>query len=201
MFSGIVETTTKIREWKSMGSGYRLQLERPPTFDDLKIGDSICCDGVCLTLESTTIESMDFFVGQETLQITDWLKRLSGAKQMNVERSLRLSDRIHGHLVTGHVDGIATVTAIKKDKDFCWLRVKLPPTARAQFWKKGSLTLNGVSLTVNEVLASEAEVYLIPETLQRTNLVELDVGSQINFETDYLAKAILRQQELASESN
>src|SRR5690606_10888116 len=112
-----------------------------------------------------------YTAGLETLRVTGWSESLKG-QSLNLERSLKLGDRVHGHLVLGHVDGRATVVEVQDEGSFRILEVALPEGYEAYIWKKGSITLNGVSLTINEVTGSKLQVGLIPETLERTNLTE-----------------------------
>lgn len=197
MFSGIVEATSPIEKTEAMNHATRIFMRKPREFNDMKIGDSIAVDGVCLTLETQSSEEMSFTVAAETLKVLRWNHQSWQGRVMNLERSLRFGDRIHGHLVTGHVDSLGEVTTSQALGDSWILRVKIDGSLLALVWKKGSITLNGVSLTVNEIEkttegAAVVEVCLIPETLKRTNLGLLTPGNWINVEPDYMAKAMLR---------
>jgi riboflavin synthase len=195
MFSGIVEVVKPIRKATEAAGVIRVEIERPQSFDDIKQGDSIATDGVCLTVESFNESSMTFALAPETLRVLNW-KTSSAAdligRQVNLERSLRFGDRIHGHLVTGHVDSLGVVTKSQSEGESLFLDIELQPSVLPYVWKKGSITLNGVSLTVNEVRAHHVSVCLIPETLKRTNLGSLKVGDSVNVEPDYMARAVLR---------
>jgi riboflavin synthase len=195
MFSGIVETTSSISRIEKNGSVYQVYLQRPSSFDDIRIGDSIATDGVCLTIEEFDAQQMRFSIGPETLRITHWDQRLQPGMELNLERSLRYGDRMHGHLVTGHVDALAKVVEVKDTGESLFFSIEIPPQFKKFVWPKGSLCVVGVSLTINEVKENILNFYLIPETLKRTNLKRLknlDVSKEnLNIEFDYMAKAIV----------
>jgi riboflavin synthase len=203
MFTGIVETTSPITEVEKKGSVYQILLKKPASFDDVKIGDSICVNGVCLTVEKINPDTLQFAVGPETLQITKWenlfKKPLEIISEMNLERSLKFGDRVHGHLVTGHVDGIGKVVDVLNNEGTLFFAVQIPEKFKKFVWKKGSLCISGVSLTVNEVDNDVVSFYLIPETLKKTNLKDITSGDDINLEFDYMAKAVINYQDNNSE--
>ncbi len=193
MFSGIVEAKTQIIRTQSdqdaNSKTIRIFVNKPASFDDLKIGDSICTNGVCLTVEAFTNDQIQFCLGAETLAVLGDAFSQWTQYGLNLERSLKLGDRIHGHLVTGHVDGLGKVTKSYQDGE-CWqIVIQVPEDIKKFFWKKGSICMNGVSLTVNDVQDDLVFVCLIPETMAVTNLTQVPVGSFMNVESDYLAKA------------
>ncbi|QDK44347.1 riboflavin synthase [Bdellovibrio sp. ZAP7] len=196
MFSGIVESVMPIESSEELQNAYRIKIKKPSEFNDLKLGDSIACDGVCLTVEAFDEKQMTFALAAETIKVLDWNPSSWIGKKVNLERSLRFGDRIHGHLVTGHVDSLGSVTRSELIGESFFLDVKVQDTILPYVWKKGSITLNGVSLTVNELDKNTVSVCLIPETLKRTNLGEMKVGSKINVEPDYMARAIQRSLEV-----
>ncbi len=196
MFSGIVESVKPILSSQELPQAFRIQIEKPNEFDDLKTGDSIACDGVCLTLEAFDGKQMTFALAAETIQVLGWNPQSWIGKTMNLERSLRMGDRIHGHLVTGHVDSLALVTRAEQKGESFFLNVQVAKTILPYVWKKSSITLNGVSLTVNALENSQVEVCLIPETVKRTNLGKLKIGNTVNVEPDYMARAVMRSIEL-----
>lgn len=196
MFSGIVEAVMPIVSSQELPNAYRIQIKKPSEFNDIKLGDSIACDGVCLTVEAFDDSQMTFALAAETIKVLQWNPQSWLGKQVNLERSLRFGDRIHGHLVTGHVDSLGEVTRAELVGESFFLNVKVQDSILPYVWKKGSVTLNGVSLTVNELEGSVVSVCLIPETLKRTNLGLLKVGSRINVEPDYMARAIQRSLEV-----
>jgi riboflavin synthase len=191
MFSGIVETTGIINGVRERDGVLECSVVRPAQFDDVKIGDSIALDGICLTLERFDQESLTFALGPETLRVTGWhIGGLLG-KLVNLERSLRLNDRIHGHLVTGHVDALGTVVLSERQGEAWNLTIAIPKTLSPYIWSKGSVAINGVSLTVNASSACDFQVGLIPETLKRTNLGRLEKDSAVNLEIDNMARGLV----------
>lgn len=192
MFSGIVEATTNTTEASQSGSVLKIKVSTPPEFNDLAEGDSIAVNGVCLTVEEWNSETIQFALAAETLQITGWTAESLKTSKLNLERSLRMGDRIHGHLVAGHVDAMGSVL-VSEDSDGSWLlKVAYPDLLKPMIWKKGSVTVNGVSLTVNEIDDESFSVCLIPETLKRTNLGDLAPGSKVTLEADTMARAVRR---------
>lgn len=197
MFSGIIEALGTIKSTEILDQAVRVWVTRPKHFDDVKAGDSIALNGVCLTLEpGFTSELLIFTLGAETLKV---LKLGSSAEVLtkhpvNLERSLRFGDRMHGHMVSGHVDGLAQIVESKAVGDSWWIRLKTSSLDSRYLWKKGSVTLNGVSLTVNHVEKATEETFLevtlIPETIERTNLTGYQVGEVVNLEWDWMAKGL-----------
>lgn len=195
MFSGIVEAQSKILKSLPLKDSVRIQVSRPKYYNDIKIGDSICVNGICLTLESFTKSMMQFCLGAETLKILDQNFQAWNSKPLNLERSLQFGQRVHGHLVTGHVDNLAKITKSYQQGE-CWqMQIEVPRNLQPYFWKKGSVCLNGVSLTVNEYFKLKnkyfLEVCLIPETIKQTNLSQFKEKEFLNIESDYLAKAYI----------
>lgn len=195
MFSGIVEAKSQIIKTQEDGiadhKAIRIFVSKPTAFSDLKIGDSICVNGVCLTVENFDSQQIQFCLGAETIKVlsstfSQWLQI-----PLNLERSLKFGDRLHGHLVSGHVDGVARVMESYSDGESWQIKCQIPQEIQKFFWKKGSVSLNGVSLTVNEVEKDLLSVCLIPETITATNLSLVPVGQFVNIEADYLAKAYI----------
>lgn len=191
MFSGIVESVQPIKTVEAAPGVVRIQVQKPEEFNDLKIGDSISTNGVCLTVEKFDNEHMTFALAAETLNVLKLKADSLKNKKVNLERSLRFGDRIHGHLVTGHIDSLAVVKRAASEGESWFLDVEVQDSILPYIWNKGSITLHGVSLTVNNVQNNLVSVCLIPETLKRTNLGEFKVGDMINVEPDYMAKAII----------
>ncbi len=193
MFSGIIEAQSQIIIYQpnlnANSKSIRILVKKPQSFDDLKIGDSVCINGVCLTLEAFTFDEMQFCLGAETLNILGASLDQWSKYGLNLERSLKLGDRIHGHLVTGHVDGLGKITESYQDGESWQVVIRLPQDIINFFWKKGSVCLHGVSLTVNDIQNDLIAVCLIPETIAATSLSKILVGSFLNIEADYLAKA------------
>jgi riboflavin synthase len=189
MFSGIVEATAPVLFVEKRENLVQVRVSRPVYFDDLKNGDSISCNGVCLTVESWDENSMQFSLANETLQVLKINADELRGQVWNLERSLRFGDRVHGHLVTGHVEALGEVLRSEAVGESWFIDVRVPKNFSRYIWKKGSIALQGVSLTVNEFADGVVSVCLIPETVKRTNLSAMKPGQLINVETDYLAKA------------
>ena len=192
MFSGIVEALSPVKSARSSGQLVQIEVERPREFTDIKNGDSIATNGVCLTVEKFDDRTIQFALGAETLQITGWsAEKLTSAK-VNLERSLRMGDRIHGHMVSGHVDGTGRVIRADEEGGSVFLDVQAPPQLLRYVWKKGSWAVNGVSLTINNVTPEgTVSMCLIPETVKRTNLGSLKAGENVNLEVDMMARGMI----------
>ncbi len=195
MFSGIIETPVQLLQIQKLADVCKIQVQKPAYFDDIKLGDSVAVNGVCLTVEEFTTDFLQFTLGEETLKITGWREQMPTT--LNLERSLRLSDRIHGHLVTGHVDAVGKVVHLDTKTETLEIHIQMPREFLKYVWKKGSLCLNGVSLTINDIQDDVLSFYLIPETLKKTNFSNVRLNDSINLEFDVMAKILLRQKELS----
>jgi riboflavin synthase len=191
MFSGIVEAQGRIRSVRGGPGLIAIDVEKPHGFDDLRIGDSVCTNGVCLTVEAFDADKMTFSLGAETLKITGWTTGILENSNVNLERSLRMGDRIHGHMVSGHVDGTGRVVGIEDVGGSILLDIEAPESLLCFVWKKGSWAINGVSLTVNSVEGRVVRQCLIPETVRRTNLGTLKNGDRVNLEVDMMARGLV----------
>ena len=189
MFSGIVEETGKVNGIVKKGDVVELRIEAEKVIDDLKEGDSISVNGVCLTVEK--IENKKFYVSltHQTVRDTD-LGKLKIGENVNLERSLKLSDRIGGHFLTGHIDFVSRVISIEKRGNSGILKFSVPQEFRKYIVKKGSIGVEGISLTVSEIKNGIVSISLIPFTLQNTNLKDKKSGSYLNIEVDMMAKYI-----------
>lgn len=199
MFAGIVETKSPIVQVSERPGVLVIHIARPVNFEDLTLGDSIACDGVCLTLEKFDLKTMQFALGPETLRITGWQPASVMQRVVNLERSLRLNDRIHGHLVTGHVDGRGEIISVQSRGETVQLKIGFPAELKPFIWPKGSIAVNGVSLTINHVGPQNFELGLIPETLKRTNLDELKAKDGVNLEIDNMARGLVHVAKLEKE--
>lgn len=191
MFSGIIEAKSKILSSEDLDRALRIQIERPLSFDDIKLGDSVAVNGVCLTVEECTSKMLTFTLAAETLKVLRWTTDPWTRRSLNLERSLRFGDRIHGHLVSGHVEEVGEVVKSESFGDSWLLAVTFDPSKSDLLWNKGSITIQGVSLTVNEIKGATLNVCLIPETVKRTNLSEFKIHDFVNLEFDWMAKALI----------
>jgi len=191
MFSGIVADVGTIKQAEDRDGGLRLAVETHALgLDDVQLGDSIAVNGVCLTVIKKDAHTFTVDVSRETLSCTVGLER-QGAR-VNLEKALRLSDRLGGHLVSGHVDGVGDVVAFDNLGESWRLTLRSPQALAKYIAAKGSITVNGVSLTVNRVTGAEFEVNLIPHTLAVTTLGDLKAGARVNLEIDLIARYVER---------
>jgi riboflavin synthase len=195
VFSGIIADVGIIRTAQDREGGLRLTIAtRELGMADVQLGDSIAVNGVCLTVIEKNGANFTVEVSRETLNCTVGLDR-QGA-EVNLEKALRLSDRLGGHLVSGHVDGVGEVVQFNDLGESWLLAVRAPQKLAKYIAVKGSITINGVSLTVNHVAGSEFSVNLIPHTLAVTTLRHLSVGASVNLEIDLIARYIERMQSM-----
>lgn len=187
MFTGIIETLGKVSAVKNSGKSSLIDIVIKNT--NYSLGDSICVNGVCLTIDNIENDKYSFTISPETNHRTN-LKYLSNNQEVNIETSLTINKLISGHLVQGHVDGIVKIIRIQ-EIDASWIiRFQIEPGLSKYIIKKGSVTLDGVSLTVNDVSNLEFSVMIIPHTYQNTIFKSYVVGDEINIELDMLAKYI-----------
>lgn len=192
MFTGIVETTGVIIASRIVPGGRRLAIRPAAWGGECLLGASVCVSGVCLTVAESSLPNLEFDVIRETLQRTT-LGRKRVGELVNVERSLRVGDRVDGHFVQGHIEGKATVeSVIATDHEYV-IRLRPEPQLRPYLIPKGSVAVDGVSLTLADVDEHTFSVALIPTTLDRTTLGSLREGDGVNIETDLLARAVVHQ--------
>lgn len=192
MFSGIVAATGRILNIAPLEEGVRLTVDVGTLeLDDVQLGDSIANNGVCLTVIALEGKSVQFDVSRETLNCT---VGLAEPGEVNLEKALRLADRLGGHLVTGHVDGIGEVVRFDPIGESHELVIRAPADLAGYIARKGSITIDGVSLTVNRVEDREFSINLIPHTVQVTTLKRLAAGSRVNLEIDLIARYVERMQ-------
>ena len=190
MFSGIVKAVGRIASVKPSGDGLRLRIDvRDFGMDDVELGDSIAIQGVCHTVVDRDLRGFDVDTSRATLDVTTGLE---AGREVNLEKSLRLSDRIDGHLVSGHVDGVGTVTAFEDLGGSVRLEIEAPEALARYIARKGSIAVDGVSLTVNAVNGNRFEVNVIPHTREVTTLRNLTLGTRVNLEVDMLARYVER---------
>ncbi len=199
MFTGIIEAVGKIET--ILGSDNDLQVTIHTDqlgLDDVEVGDSIAVNGVCLTVTNLDGQSFTTDISKETLSVTTGLN-YSGP--VNLEKALRANDRLGGHLVSGHVDGIGVVKKFEPVND-CWLlEIEAPHAISKYIARKGSICVNGVSLTTNTIENDLFSINLIPHTVEKTTLGLLKTGSQVNLEIDLIARYVERMQQWEKESN
>ncbi len=189
MFTGIIEETGSIKNFEIKSDNAEIVVECSKVLDGTKIGDSISIDGVCQTVVNLSENSFTAEVSKETLNVTNFLELKSGDK-VNLERALTLNERIGGHIVSGHVDGVAEFVSAVKNNDFYEMSFKVTNELSRYIVKKGSITLNGVSLTVAEIQNNAIKIAVIPHTFENTNFQNLKNGQKVNVETDVFAKYI-----------
>jgi riboflavin synthase len=200
MFSGIIADAGLIKSVQDREGGLRIMIATEVLgLDDVEIGDSIAVNGVCLTVIEVVGNDFIVDVSRETLNCTTGLQEQG--KHVNLEKALRLSDRLGGHLVSGHVDGVGEVVAFNDIGESWRLIVRAPQNISKFIATKGSITINGVSLTVNRVAGHEFEVNLIPHTLDVTTLNELKTGVQVNLEIDLIARYVERMMQAEKEQS
>lgn len=191
MFTGIVEAVAKVKALEKRQNLYTLAVEKPKIFNDIKIGDSIANDGACLTVTAVKAGCFYFDLMKETLDATT-LKHLAPGKKVNLERAMKADARMGGHFVTGHVDAVGRVKDIRTLPNYVEYRITLRKGLMRYVVPKGSVAIDGISLTVGEVKKGWFAVYFIPHTLEVTTIGSKKAGDEVNIETDLLAKYILK---------
>jgi riboflavin synthase len=195
MFTGLVERLAEVQAIISEPPGVRLVIRDAQIAANAKIGDSVALNGCCLTIVTVSGETVAFQAGEETLSRTN-LGELRSGDMVNVERALRAGEPIGGHYVTGHIDAVGTVNERSDDADWCTMWFRTPAPQLQQLASKGSVAVDGVSLTIVDVEHNRFSVALIPHTLEVTTFGRRKVGDRVNLETDVLAKYVQRQIEV-----
>jgi len=192
VFTGIIEAVGKISKIEPVGGDVKMTIETG-TMDmsDVKLGDSIACNGVCLTAIELPGSAYVADVSGESLKVTT-LGTLKEGSPVNLEKALRLQDRLGGHLVSGHVDGVGKVVSIEQDARSWRYRIEAPKDIARYIAAKGSICINGISLTVNEVDDLVFGVNIVPHTRQETTIKTFEIGTEINLEVDLLARYLER---------
>lgn len=189
MFTGIIEEIGVIKEFSKSGNSALIVVECKKILEDLKLGDSIAINGVCQTVVKFDKTHFAVQVSSETLSVTN-LANLKAGDKVNLERALTLSARLGGHLVSGHVDGLAKIKSVQKLSEFYNLKFEVEKSLSKYIVKKGSVTINGISLTVANIAQNEFEIAIIPHTFDNTTLKWLKMGDFVNIEVDILAKYV-----------
>ncbi len=191
MFTGLVQDLGEVLEVRSLGHGLRARIRTALDLSDFQQGESVAVDGVCLTVESWDAEAFQVAVGRETVERTT-LGSLQRGRRVHLERALRLADRLGGHLVQGHVDGVGRVVSARDDRESRVAWIEAPSALARYIAEKGSIAVDGISLTVNEVVGSRFRVNLVPHTLAVTAAGEWRAGRAVNLEVDLLARYVER---------
>jgi riboflavin synthase len=190
MFTGIIQEVGRIAGMQSKGASMRLTIACKTVLEDAGLGDSIAVNGVCLTADAFGDGAVSMDVGEETFRRTT-LGKLKTGDAVNLEQAVRLGQPLGGHIVSGHVDATASVKSVVKQTTQIVMTVELPAALRPLVAEKGSITVDGVSLTVGAVRADQFSLYLIPHTVARTTLLHRGPGSQVNLEADVLARYVV----------
>ena len=192
MFTGLVEEIGKVTKIERSGQACTITVAAEMVAEGVQLGDSVSINGCCLTVIDISGKSLSFQAGAETLVKTS-LGGLETTRPVNLERALRAGDRLGGHYVSGHIDAMGHVASRRDQGDWAEFRFNVPRELTTQMANKGSIAVDGVSLTLVDVGDSDFSVALIPHTLQVTTLGRLEVGNVVNVETDILAKYVQQQ--------
>lgn len=196
MFTGIVTDIGTIQKTEERGD-LRARISCNYDMDSVDLGASIACDGVCLTVVAKEDSWFDVDISAETVSKTN-LESWTSGKRINLERALKLGDELGGHIVSGHVDGIATIVNMQDDGDSTRVTLAAPESLAKFIAQKGSVALNGASLTVNDVNGCDFDINFIPHTKSHTTWGDAAVGDSVNLEIDTMARYVARLQECAS---
>ncbi len=191
MFTGLAEGIGHITTTNRMAEGLRLGLVPPFPVAELALGESVSVSGACLTVVAMRGQAFQVEVSPETLARSNLALKKAGDR-VNLERALRLGDRLGGHLVTGHLDGLGVLTERREGPEHLKLTVEMPEALAPLVIEKGSIAVDGVSLTVNEVRGRAFTVNVVPYTAKKTTLVDLKVGDRVNLETDIIGKYVVK---------
>jgi riboflavin synthase len=195
MFTGLVEAVGELVERTATDGGYRLKIAAPLA-GELAPGDSVAVNGVCLTVVHAARDEMEAEVGPETVRVTTLGSLREGAR-MNLERPLRADGRLGGHFVQGHVDAVGEIEGIRAEAEFHWLTVAFPRRLAPYMVPKGSIAVDGISLTIARLEEDRFDIQIVPFTMQHTNLGRAEVRDRVNLECDMVGKYVVRAAELA----
>ena len=194
MFTGLIETICTVKSVRQTAGGLLLTIDLGKLPEESKIGDSIAINGVCLTVAKLEGDFATFDVSSETLTKSN-LGRLTAGSKVNVELAMRADDRLGGHIVAGHIDGVATIKAIERQGQFANMKFAAGPELLNQMVVKGSVAVDGISLTIANMDQTSFSAAIIPQTLKKTTLGEAKIGDMINIEIDIIVKTIKKQLE------
>jgi riboflavin synthase len=199
MFTGLVEAVGELIDREATTGGFRLRIASDLA-RELTPGDSLAVNGVCLTVVTTLNREVHADIGPETVRVTT-LGSLGHGSRVNLERPMRADSRFGGHFVQGHVDAVGRVEALKPEADFHWLSVGFPPELARFFVTKGSVAVDGISLTVARLDSARFDVQIVPFTMAHTNLATIHAGDRVNLECDMIAKYVVRATDLVEASS
>ena len=191
MFTGIVEEVGIVQLVDKLPQSARIEIEAKKTLENSKIGDSIAVNGACLTVTNLTVDRFNADISTETLRLTN-LGNLKVGSPVNLERSVRLVDRVNGHLVQGHVDEVGKIIGWKDEGDSSLMRVSISLKSMPNIVYKGSITVDGVSLTIANLLDDSFEISLIPHTKEVTTMGQKQIEDQVNIEVDLIGRYVER---------
>lgn len=189
MFTGLIAELGTVRSLKKVQNSYHLTVTAKKVLENLKIGDSVAVNGTCLTVVMMSGSEFTADVMPETVRLTN-LRNLKSGDKVNLERTLRLIDGLDGHIVSGHVEGIGVISKYRRDGIANVVTIKTPPELMRYILHKGSIAIDGISLTVTEVTEDTFSVSLIPHTSKETTLGFKTVGDEVNLETDIIGKYV-----------
>lgn len=189
MFTGIIEELGEIKSIKSGEKSSVLVIKASKVLQNTRVGDSICTNGVCLTVTKMNGDTFEADVMAETLRRSN-LGELRKSSKVNLERALRLEDRLGGHLVSGHIDGVGVVMSIEKEDNATWFQIKIEDSLLRYVVEKGSVAIDGISLTVAYVDDKSFKASIIPHTSKETILLNRGIGDRVNIECDIVGKYI-----------
>jgi riboflavin synthase len=194
MFTGLIEAVGDVASLETISAGYRLGV-RAAISADLRLGESIAVNGVCLTVVAAGTDAFAAEIGPETAKVTS-LGDLQPGSIVNLERAMAADGRFGGHMVLGHVDGTGTIESIRPEADFWWIRVSFPAGLAPYVIHRGSVAIDGISLTIAKLDAAALDVQIVPFTWSHTNLHARRTGDRVNLECDMVGKYVLRAMEL-----
>ncbi len=197
MFTGIIEEVGLVKSFKLLSSGAEIEIECHKVLENTNIGDSISINGVCETVTKISYNAFTAKISPETLSVTTF-NSIRTSDSVNLERALTLNSRLGGHIISGHVDCVGELKDIEKLTEFYNLTFEIPTIQAKYIIYKGSVTINGISLTVANIIDNFVSVAIIPHTFNSTNLKNLKIGNKVNIETDILARYV---EKLISVSN
>ena len=197
MFTGIIEELGVIQEIKKSSKSSKLLIKANKVLENTNVGDSICTNGVCLTVTNLKANSFEADVMAETLRRSN-LGNLNVGSKVNLERALTLQSRLGGHIVSGHIDGTGTIISLIKEDNATWVTIKTTNDILRYIVLKGSITIDGISLTVAYVDENVFKVSIIPHTAQETTLLNKSIGETVNLECDVISKYVEKLMRLAT---